>query len=113
MTKRQATKMVEQLRIALEVLFLNISPEKQRLLVKVEYKGDSSNFKVPAYLYHIKAGSFAYWDTQKIAREIEKILPNVRVTESFVFFFSYSIRLICKELGKKGTYIFDFVQVRS
>src|SRR5512137_1424784 len=98
MTQRQAKKMVEQLRVALEVLFLNISPDKQRALVKVEYKGDSFDFKVPSYCYHIKAGSFAYWDTQKIARELEKILPNVRVTESFVFFFSYSIRLVCKEL---------------
>jgi hypothetical protein len=53
------------------------------------------------------------WDVAKVKEEIEKIMPNVRVTQQLVMFFSKSIIFIGSELGKKGTYTFELDQVRA
>ena len=44
------------------------------------------------------------WDILKLAKDVEIVVPNVRVTAIQVAFPGRFILFTCKELGKKGTY---------
>jgi hypothetical protein len=52
-------------------------------------------------------------DTIELTQEVEKILSNVRITSSKVYFRQQAIILIGKELGRQGIYSFTFTQDRA
>ena len=113
MTIHQANKVGYALRVALEVLFKNCASPDSQDKVAVSFQGSVyvKSSKTRSFLFHVKAPKMLAWDTAELTSEVQRIMPNVRVMEQFVFFFSRSITLTAKELGKTGTYNIDFVQV--
>ena len=112
MTSRQAFNTCVQLRQALQVLFINCAAVADRERVKVVgVTGVGS--KCRGFWYDIKVVETGGWDALDLIHEIEKIVPNVKVTEAITHFFSRSILCIAKELGKVGTYEFNFVLIKA
>jgi hypothetical protein len=105
MTHRQFVKATEQLRTGLEVFMLNSTPDADRSLVKVECYG----FTPDHALYFVSAPASTKWDAQLFVKEVEKVLPNLRVTQVLVRFYSRSIVVYAKELGRRGSYDFEIV----
>lgn len=62
--------------------------------------------------WHDKRGGPRF-NLRQLVQEIEKIIPNVVVTEQYVFVFASYISIEAKELGRPGTYLFNFLEVRS
>ena len=112
MTARQAIKTGEQLRQALQVLFMNYVRESERDAVKVTVASGMEGRKRCLW-FEIHVPDVYWWDAKDLTHELEKAMPNTRVTEIQVAFLSRSICCVCKELGKTGTYEVNFVQVTS
>ncbi len=113
MTTKKAKLVGEALRMAMQVFFVNESNVADRDKVKVSFHGAAKTTRTRSFLYHVAGVPFVGFNTVAMTKEIVKIVPNVSVTAAYCYFFSRSITLIAKELGKTGTYNFDFVQVTA
>jgi hypothetical protein len=91
---------------------MNYVSVDERDSVKVEF-GTGMEGRRRCFWFNVKISDAYTWDVRDLVREIEKAFPNLRVTEENLAFLSGSICCICKELGKVGTYDFNFVLVTS
>jgi hypothetical protein len=107
MTIRQALKTGEQLRQALQVLFVNYVSAQERDAVQVKFISTIQGRR-RSFIFTIQISDAYWWDTHDLTREIERVFPNVKVTEVQVAFFSKSIWCTVKELGRNGSYRFVF-----
>ncbi len=107
MTKRQAYNKAEQLRNSLQMIFDNHANRgDDRAMVVLKTAGPLD------FEYNVKGKDLITFNPLLLSNEIEKMFPNVHVTESEIVFSSRSIVFICKELGQRGTYLFIFHHIK-
>lgn len=104
MTKSQAKNKSNQLVIALQVMFDNAAKAGMDSVVVKNVLAGPTQFE-----FSINPDGYIELDTVQIAREIEKILPNARVTSCSICFTGRAFTFVVKELGRIGYYQFNFV----
>lgn len=118
MTTRKAQLIAAQLTSAFEVLMKNDVVRGADLApITVQLNNlKTENDGVKTFTYHVRwhdVRGGARLNIKALSEEIEKLVPNVRISQQFCFLFVPYISLEAKELGKRGTYRFNFFEVKG
>lgn len=97
----------------MQVLVMNALPEEERNRATVVFDNTRQCGRVRHFAFDIKLPVHISLDVVALINDIEKLVPNVRVTQAVVSFIARIIIIQAKELGRAGEHCFTFLILNS